>query len=91
MSYNTTGAYVELITSGFNDNANFTPYLIGSKLDAATVKSYVDYTESYVTGQSGDKYISALKIANSGQLPQSRERLWQYSTAWEKWKGFSAC
>ena len=68
MSYNTTGAYVELITSGFNDNANFTPYLIGSKLDAATVKSYVDYTESYVTGSSGDKYISAVIITNGGQL-----------------------
>ena len=68
MSYNTTGAYVELTTSGFNDNASFTPYLIGSKLDDATVKSYVDYTESSVTGQSGDKYISALTIANGGQL-----------------------
>ncbi len=69
MSYNTTGGYVELITSGFDGDANFTPYLIGLKLDAATVKSYVDYTESYVTGQSGDKYISTLLITNGGQLP----------------------
>ena len=66
MSYNNTGAYVELITGGFTGNANFTSYLIGSKVE--NVKSYVDYTESYVTGTSGNKYISALKITNGGQL-----------------------
>ncbi len=68
MSYNTTGAYVELLTSGFSNDASFTPYLIGSRLTDDTVRSYVNYTESYVKGQSGDKYISALLVTNGGQL-----------------------
>jgi len=70
MSYNNSGAYVELITGGFGENADFTSYLIGSKLDAATVKTYVDYTES---NAAGGKYISAVKITNGGQLANQEQ------------------
>ena len=68
MSYNNSGAYVAMLTGGFNQNASFTSYLVGSKLDDATVKSRVDYTEAYVTGQSGDKYIKNVTIVKNGQL-----------------------
>lgn len=68
MSYNTTGAYVELLTGGFSNDASFTPYLIGTLLTDDTVRTYVNYKESYVTGQSGAKYISELGFTNGGQL-----------------------
>lgn len=67
MSRYTTGAYISLITGFFSGNADFSRYLIGSKLDAAAVKSYVNYTESDVPGGSA-KYISDIIISNKGQL-----------------------
>ncbi|MCX5837425.1 MAG: hypothetical protein NTW71_02750 [Deltaproteobacteria bacterium] len=68
MSYNNSGAYVAVLTGGFNRNASFTSYLVGAKLDDATVKSRVAYTEAYVTGQTGDKYVKTVTIVNNGQL-----------------------
>lgn len=65
MTYSNSGAYIQIITGGFSDPDNFTPYLIGTALDAATIKSYVDYTQSYVSGSSGDMYISSLNITNN--------------------------
>ena len=67
MSYNNYGAYVELITGGFEGYSEYTPYLIGEKIDEKTIKSYVDYVEERI-GWSSNKYISKLKINNGGQL-----------------------
>jgi len=67
MSYTTRGAYVSLTTGLFSGNADLSKYLLGTALDAAAIKSYVDYKESTVPGKS-DKYISSLQINNNGQL-----------------------
>lgn len=67
MSTTNKGAYVQLLVSNFSGNNDFSSYLIGSKLDDATINSYVDFVRTAIPGKT-DQYISALKINNKGQL-----------------------
>ncbi len=69
MSYNNYGAYIQLLTADFAGPYDYTPYLMGGKLEESEVKRYVDYVEKSA-GTSEDTYISALKIKNGGQLPR---------------------
>ncbi|NCC25841.1 MAG: hypothetical protein EOM25_11725, partial [Deltaproteobacteria bacterium] len=71
MSYNTQGAYLQLLTNDFAGNIDYTPYLIGTELNASEVKKYVDFVETKVDS-SGRTYISSLKITNGGQLRDKR-------------------
>lgn len=73
LAYNQTGAYIEILPGGFEHAYDFSKYLLGRVLRAEQIKEYVDYEESYVSGSSGDRYISRLLIPRGGQLADKSE------------------
>lgn len=62
-----TGAYVRLLVDNFHGENDFTAFLIGSALNDATMKPYVDFERSVIPGRT-EQYISKLQINKKGQL-----------------------
>ncbi|MCX8027019.1 MAG: hypothetical protein N3A62_04075 [Thermodesulfovibrionales bacterium] len=67
MSQNQTGAYIKIITDSLGDYYDFTPYLIGSKLDNDTVNLYVNFVRTPIPNKQA-QYISQVNIKNNGTL-----------------------
>lgn len=65
MSQNQTGAYIKIITGNMGNFYDFSPFLIGSKLDDKTINTYVSFVRSSIPHKNA-QYISDLKIDDSG-------------------------